>query len=75
MDTIARVHELADAQDMTMYRLAQISGISMTTIHMAERRGGQLKIDTIEQICRALGSRSVRSLQIRTRRSEEYGGL
>ena len=55
MDTIARVHELADAQDMTMYRLAQISGISMTTIHMAERRGGQLKIDTIEQICRALG--------------------
>ena len=55
MDTIARVRELADAQDMTMYRLAQISGISMTTIRMAERRGGQLKIDTIEQICRALG--------------------
>ena len=55
MDTIARVHELADAQDMTMYRLAQISGISMTTIRMAERRGGQLKFDTIEQICRALG--------------------
>ena len=55
MDTIARVHELADAQDMTMYRLAQISGISMTTIRMAERRGGQLKIDTIEQICKALG--------------------
>ena len=55
MDTIARVHELADAQDMTMYRLAQISGISMKTIRMAERRGGQLKIDTIEQICRALG--------------------
>ena len=55
MDTIARVHELADAQDMTMYRLAQISGISMTSIRMAERRGGQFKIDTIEQICRALG--------------------
>ena len=55
MDTIARVHELADAQDMTMYRLAQISGISMTTIRMSERRGGQLKIDTIEQICKALG--------------------
>lgn len=55
MDTIARVHELADAQDLTMYRLAQISGISLTTIRMAERRGGQLKIDTIEQICKALG--------------------
>ena len=55
MDTIARVHELADAQDMTMYRLAQISGISMTTIRMAERRGGQLKIDTIKQICKAPG--------------------
>ena len=55
MDTIARVHELADAQELTMYRLAQISGISMTTIRMAERRGGQLKIDTIEQICKALG--------------------
>ena len=55
MDTIARVHELADEQNMTMYRLAQISGISMTTIRMAERRGGQLKIDTIEQICKALG--------------------
>ena len=55
MDTIARVHELAGEQNMTMYRLAQISGISMTTIRMAERRGGQLKIDTIEQICKALG--------------------
>ena len=55
MDTIARVHELADEQNMTMYRLAQISGISMTTIRMAERRGGQLKIDTVEQICKALG--------------------
>ena len=55
MDTITRVHELANAKNMTMYRLAQVSGISMTTIRMAERRGGQLKIDTIEQICKALG--------------------
>ncbi len=55
MDTIARVHELADQRQISMYRLAQLSGISLTTIRMAERRGGQLKIDTIEMICQGLG--------------------
>ena len=55
MDTIARVYELADQRGMTPHHLARISGVSETTFRMAKKRGSQLKIDTSEQICKALG--------------------
>ena len=55
MDTVRRVYELAGQQDISLYQLAQRSGISVSTIKMTEKRGGQLKIDTIERICEGLG--------------------
>lgn len=55
MNTIARVYELAEAYGISLYQLAQRSGISYSTIKTTEKRGGQLKIDTIERICDALG--------------------
>lgn len=55
MDTIKRVQELIDERQMTMYQLTMQSGLSYSTIKTTERRGGQLKIDTIERICEALG--------------------
>lgn len=54
MDTIKRVEELAAQHNLTIYQLSQLCGISFSTIQTAKRRGGQLKIDTIERICQAL---------------------
>ena len=54
MNTVERVYDLAKAHGVTLYQLAQISGISYSTIKTTEKRGGQLKIDTIERICAAL---------------------
>ena len=54
MDTVKRVYDLIDERKITLYQLAQNSGISYSTIKMTEKRGGQLKVDTIERICDAL---------------------
>jgi len=54
MDTVKRVYDLIDERKITLYQLAQSSGISYSTIKMTEKRGGQLKVDTIERICDAL---------------------
>ena len=54
MDTIKRVYDLAEENDISLYQLAKDSGISLATIKAAEKRSGQLKIDTIERICEAL---------------------
>ena len=55
MDTIKRVYDLAEENEISLYQLAKDSGISLATIKAAEKRSGQLKIDTLERICEALG--------------------
>ena len=55
MDTIARVKELADKRSISLYRLAQISGINYSTIKASSRKKGQLSVDTIELVCVGLG--------------------
>lgn len=55
MDTVKRVYTLIEERDMSLYHLAQISGVSYSTVKTTEKRGGQLNVDTIERICRALG--------------------
>lgn len=54
MDTVKRARELAAERNLSLCQLARKSGISHATIAQTERRGGQLKIDTIESICKAL---------------------
>ena len=54
MNTVARVYALAKEHDISIYQLAQKSGISYSTIKTTAKRCGQLKIDTIERICEAL---------------------
>lgn len=54
METIERVYELAAERNISINRLAEMSGISVSTIKTTKNRGGQLKIDTIERICNAL---------------------
>ena len=55
MDTLGRVYDLIAQRDMTLYQLAKISDVSPSTLRNTKRREGQLKIDTIERICTALG--------------------
>ena len=55
MDTVKRVYELAAQRKISISELAERSGIADSTIKMTKKRGGQLKVDTIERICDALG--------------------
>lgn len=55
MDTVKRVYELLDERDMSLCKLAWLSGLNYSTIKTTERRNGQLSVDTIERICAAMG--------------------
>lgn len=57
MDTVKRVFELAEQRNMTIYQLAQLCDINVSTIQGAKRRGYQLQVSTIERICQGLGIR------------------
>lgn len=54
METVERVYELAAERNISINRLAEMSGVSVSTIKTTKSRGGQLKVDTIERICNAL---------------------
>ena len=54
LDTVQRVYDLLEERNLSLYQLAQISGVSHSTIKTTEKRGGQLKIDTIYRICNGL---------------------
>ncbi len=51
METMARLNELLSERNLTLYRLAQMSGISYSTFKNTAQRNGQLTVNTIERIC------------------------
>lgn len=51
MDTIARLKELTEERNISLYRLSQICEIPYSTLKNAETRNGQLSLDSIERIC------------------------
>ena len=51
MDTMGRVNELMEERDLSLYKLAQMSGVSYSTLKNTAKRNGQLTVDTIERIC------------------------
>lgn len=55
MDTIARVMELANERNLSLFKLSQLCDVSYSTLKNAEMRGSQLGVPTIERICAALG--------------------
>ena len=55
MDTLQRVYDLIGERNMTLYQLAILSDISPSTLRNTRRRNGELKVETIERICSALG--------------------
>lgn len=54
MDTIKRVYDLLNEKNMSMYQLTRKTGISYSTVKTAERRGGQLSVDTIFRLCEGM---------------------
>ena len=48
MDTIARVMELADERNLSLFKLSQLCDVSYSTLKNAEMRGSQLGVPTIE---------------------------
>lgn len=54
IETMERVKELAAEHELTMFQLAELCGVPYQTLKRAEDRNGQLKVDTIERICRGL---------------------
>ena len=55
MDTCGRLNELLSERHLTLYQAARLSNLSHSTLVNAEKRGGQLSVDTIERLCLALG--------------------
>lgn len=55
MTSMDRVHELLAQRDMSLLKLSKLSDINYSTFRTTEKRNGQLSVDTIERICRALG--------------------
>lgn len=55
MDTMARVHDLANERNLSLFRLSQMCDVPYSTLKNAEKRGNQLAVATIEKICGSLG--------------------
>lgn len=55
MKTGERAAELANERNLSLFKLAQMSGVGYSTLKSARCRGTQLSVDTIECICRCLG--------------------
>ena len=55
MNTIDRLNEILADRNMTLNALCQKAGLTRATFSNAKRRGNQLRLDTIEQVCEALG--------------------
>ena len=54
MDTVTRVRELAAQRGMSLADLSRLCGVPYSTLRNTEKRGGQLTVATIEQVCRGL---------------------
>jgi transcriptional regulator with XRE-family HTH domain len=51
MDTMARVKQIAEERELSLFQLSQLCDISYNTLKRTEDRKGQLTVNTIEKIC------------------------
>ena len=51
MNTMARVKQIADERELSLYQLAHLCDVSYNTLKQTEDRRGQLTVNTIEKIC------------------------
>ena len=55
MDTLDRINQLMEERGWSKYKLAQQSGISLSSVSNMFRRGHTPTVATIETICQAFG--------------------
>ena len=55
MNTMDRVKDLVNERGLTLFKLAMLCDVPYSTLKNTRARGGQLAVDTIEQICNGLG--------------------
>ena len=55
MDTLERINQLMEERGWSKYKLAQQSGISLSSVSNMFRRGHTPTVATIETICQAFG--------------------
>ena len=55
MNTMDRVTDLVNERGLTLFKLAMLCDVPYSTLKNTRARGGQLAVDTIEQICNGLG--------------------
>ena len=55
MDVIKRLNELRLERDMSVYRLAELTGINQSTLANTFSRGTVPSVKNLELICQALG--------------------
>ena len=48
---MARVKQIADERELSLFQLSQLCDISYNTLKRTEDRKGQLTVNTIEKIC------------------------
>jgi transcriptional regulator with XRE-family HTH domain len=51
MNTMARVKQIAEERELSLFQLSQLCDISYNTLKRTEERKGQLTVSTIEKIC------------------------
>lgn len=54
MNVYKRIEDLMKQRDLTYYRLAQLSGLSQSTLNNMKTRGSLPSLYTLEQICKGL---------------------
>lgn len=54
MNIYQRLEDLMKQRDLTYYKLAQLSGLSQSTLNNMKTRGSLPSLYTLEQICRGL---------------------
>ena len=55
MNTVQRTYDLLASRNMTLFEFTSKNDIAYNTVKTAEKRGTQLKVETIERICEGLG--------------------
>lgn len=55
MNTMSRVEELVVDRGLTLFKLETLCDVPYSTLKNTKARGGQLAMDTIDQICHGLG--------------------
>lgn len=54
MDTIKRLNDLLAERNMSLYRMAKECRVSYSSLRRVTERNGQLRVKTIEKICKGL---------------------